>query len=155
MKRLVFWLGLGGCSTPGGFDRQRCDDVDEPLVVQVGASNEGAFMGVVDLEAEFGPQGGMHVWIAVQVDGLGPAPWPATLDLRADELREPAGWNEVGGWVRSLTDPREPEAEGRATFTDLQLVVERWALQHPRRVTAELSDACARFGSAHLELAPR
>lgn len=96
---------------------------------------------------EFGPQGGQHLWIAVDVRGGTSAPRDWELALEAWTVG-PEGERRVGGFVRPLPDPKRAGNDGPTRLGPFVVVVASWEADAAKRVTARVSDACGDQGFA-------
>lgn len=139
-----------GCAEPSpDLPRSGGCETDDALVLTLGAGEtdyQDLALGQTP-PLEFGPQGGQHVWLALRVEN--PSPNPTSLDvvLLADEmLCEGCDWRQVGGWQRTLPDPRSMSDDRPPVWVGLQLILSQWNAGLERRFTVEAADHCGRLG---------
>ncbi|MEN0067268.1 MAG: hypothetical protein AAGA48_34370 [Myxococcota bacterium] len=133
-QRVWITLLALGCTVP-------CDEV-APLDVQLSSSDADGSLLTADPRPAFGPQGGQHLWLAVTVGRLGPAPRALRVALEAVDDTE-----TVGGFERDIDDPRQPGSRGSTVLGPLRLIVASWTPNAPRRVWAQVDDDCGASGT--------
>ena len=98
-----------------------------------------------------GPQGGHHLALAVQLEGLGELPSEVLFDIEALDVHG----QSLGGFVRILPDPRLDD-EPTAIWLDVWLVVHRWPVAESRSISVMVEELtpCARTATWDLTLQP-
>jgi hypothetical protein len=150
----MLWFLLACAEVPPA---ERCPEAGPPqATIGEGATSFDPIEEGEEPLLERGPQGGVHLMLAAQVEAEDLEAAPLALRSMA------TAWSETcpeGCVLADATFTLDPDlaieqGEWGWTFAHLQLIVNAWPLEAERWLDFELTDACGRGSSAQLHLPP-